>query len=223
MQNLYLFKIIRMKKFILSCCVLFMSVVAVAQQAFEGKTKFKKNEIAAIVCEMQGERKLTEKAIVDNLEAKYGKSKSEKDFNVFKGVKIPELGPDTYDIYVLVEKKSKKEDDKSLVYVAISMGNENFVSSAANLALMENAKKFTQSMLPWVAAADLERQIKNQEEEVKKAERKHSNSVEDGQDLEKRKAKIEKEIEENKRDQETKKSEAEKQKQILEALKSKRK
>ncbi len=210
-----------MKKLILYVILLCTINIGKAQQAFESTISFKKVNVPAVQMEANSVKKITEKSVMDNLERRIGKSKSEKDFSLFKGVRVPEIGPDIYDIYVMVD-KLKANKEKSLITMMVSMGNENFISNITNPEVFANAKRYVEGMLPWVASGDLERQIKDQEEEVKKSEKKYNNSIDDGNDLQKRKANIERDIEQNKNDQATKKNELEKQRQILEALKMKK-
>jgi hypothetical protein len=210
-----------MKKLLLSTLLLCSICVIKAQQAFESSTSFKKANVPSIQIEANSVEKISKKSVMDNLERRIGKSKDEKGFSVFKGVRVPEIGPDVYDIYVMVD-KLKANKEKSIITMMVSMGNENFVSNLTNPEVFNNAKRYVEGMLPWVASGDLERQIKDQEDEIKKAEKKYNNSIDDGNDLQKRKANIERDIEQNKNDQATKKNELEKQRQILEALKMKR-
>ena len=74
-----------------------------------------------------------------------------------------------------------------------------------------------------VAAYDLEQQIANQENEIKKAEKKSNNLIDEGNDLQKRLKKINEDIQTNIKDQADQVKEVERQKQALENLKSLRK
>ena len=70
---------------------------------------------------------------------------------------------------------------------------------------------------------DLEQQIIAQEDAIKKADKKSANLIDDGVSLEKKRKNIEQDIADNKKNQANQLVEIEKQKQILEVLKGKRK
>jgi hypothetical protein len=105
----------------------------------------------------------------------------------------------------------------------LSKGYDNFTNETADPALFANAKTFVNNLVNVTAAADLERQIAEQESIVKKADKKYNSSVDEGGDLEKKKRQIEQDIQDNIKDQANKKAEAASQLQILETLKAKRK
>ena len=70
---------------------------------------------------------------------------------------------------------------------------------------------------------DLEMQINDQQDAVNKADKKYNNLIDEGQGLEKKRISIEKDIENNKKDQANQLTDIDKQKQLLETLKSSRK
>ena len=67
------------------------------------------------------------------------------------------------------------------------------------------------------------KRVLDAEESVKKAEKRYNNAVDDGNDLEKRRRKIEDDIAQNKKDQEQRRIEVDRQKQALEAARNRRK
>ncbi|UEG51089.1 hypothetical protein LK994_06320 [Ferruginibacter lapsinanis] len=212
-----------MKKFILvSLSLLFINVFTKAQSTV-GSVAFDKVNQSAVIGEFAFEENTTAEAIKAKFKSLGYSSKSSKGFDVYKGVKLAELGPDTYDLYVKVDRKSKKERDRSVVYLLITKGYDNFASEATDATLFANAKTFVNNLVVNIVATDLEKQIEEQENAVKKAEKKYNNAVDDGNNLEKKKRQLEQDIIDNQKDQANKKSEAEAQRQILETLKGKRK
>ncbi len=165
---------------------------------------------------------ITEDAVISKMKSLGYGYKSSKGFDVFKMVKLPELGSETYDLYYKVERKSKKEKDKSVLTLLISTGYENFINDTTGAEVLSRAKKYANELLETIAAYSLEKQIEEQVDAVRKAEKKYNNSVDNGADLEKKKRNIEADIEDNKKDQAAKKAEMESQRQVLETLKSKR-
>jgi hypothetical protein len=212
-----------MRKLILFFAVLFCLQHTANAQAVSGQSDYNKNMYNAITNEYPFGEGTTDDAIVAKFKALGYSCKNDNDYRVFKGVKIPELGPDTYDLYFRTDKKNKKEKDKSVVYMLISKGNQNFVHEAAEPALFANAKTYLNNLVADVQANDLEKQIAGQEEIVKKANKKLSNLTDDGQDLVKKQNKIAQQIADNKNDQTDQQKEVQQQQQILDNLKAKRK
>lgn len=210
-----------MKKIFLSALVILLSTGAFAQ-ARTITTEYQKNMQPAVETEVPFPEKTVMKSIIDKMEKLGYKGKETKGYTVFKGVRLQELGPDSYDLYFKTDKKAKQKD-ATIVTMLVSSGYEKFLGEADNAELIENAKTFLNKQTATSEAYDLEMQIKDQEEVTKKAEKKLANLVEDGEDLQKKKAKLEKDIEENIKKQADQKAEIEKQQQIFETLKGKRK
>jgi hypothetical protein len=163
------------------------------------------------------------KTIIENIEKRGYRGKDNKGYTVFKGVMIPEIGPVAYDLYFKTDRKSRKEKDITILTMMVSSGFEKFIGDTTDSKVIDNAKTFLNNQTAAVIAYDLELQVKEQEELTAKADKKYNNLVEDGQDLLKKKEKLEKDIADNTQKQAEQKAEAEKQRQILDTLKGKRK
>lgn len=164
-------------------------------------------------------------AIIDTLnKLGYKSSKDkDKDYIVFKGVRLAALGEGSYDLYFNTDRMSKREKDKSTLYMLISKGYDNFISDETDHSVIEGAKNFLNGLTDMTAAYDLELQIKDQQETLQKAERKLQSLKNDADDLQKKKQKIEQDIADNQKAQIDQQSEIEKQKGILGTLIGKRK
>lgn len=211
-----------MKKLFLLSAILFLAMGAFAQ-AHLATADYQKTMQPAVEIEMPFPEKTVMKSVIDKIEKRGYKAKEAKGYTVFKGVMMPEIGPDAYDLYFKTDRKSRKEKDITILTMMVSSGFEKFIGDSTNSAVIEKAKTFLNGHTEATVAYDLELQIKDQEEVTTKADKKMANLVEDGQDLVKKKEKIEKEIEDNKRKQADQKGEAEKQAQIFSTLKAKRK
>jgi hypothetical protein len=211
-----------MKKTLLICFLSFCFQNYTHAQSVITKAEYNKTMQSAVTNEFPFEKATTEDAIVAKLKALGYSPKSSKGYSVYKMVKLPELGTETYDLYFSADKKSKKEKEKSIVTLLISKGYDNFVNDTTGAEVLANGQKFLNNLLASIAAYDLEKQISAQEDIVKKTEKKYNNAVDDGASLEKKKKSIEEDIEKNKKDQVNKKAEADAQLQILETLRSKR-
>lgn len=213
-----------MMKSLLSLLSFFFISVITAAQSYSGMVAYNKTQQPAVICEFPYPPGMVEDAIKNKMEKLGYSGKEAKGFRGFKGAKIAEISNEAMlDLYFKVEKKSRKEKDASVVYLLLSKGYENFMTDAADGPTMNNAKMFMNNLRATVEAYGLELEIAAQEEAVKKAEKKFTGLVDDGQDLEKKKRNIEKEIEDNKTSQTRQQEEWNKQKQILETLRARRK
>ena len=206
-----------MKRMIVFVLILALFANAGAQSR-TGTVEYQKTDREAIIHEVPFSEDMITKAIQDTLEKMGYKGKESKGFIVYKGVKMPELGSEAYDLYFSVDKKSKKEKDVSKVTLMISTGFDNFITEKSHPALVRNAKTYLDSLRNTIAIYDRNQQIAEQEEVVKKLEKKVSGLSDDGEDLQKKKKKLEKEIEDNIKEQADRQKELEKQRQVLSTL-----
>ncbi|HMX81557.1 MAG TPA: hypothetical protein PLG91_14645, partial [Ferruginibacter sp.] len=117
------------------------------------------------------------------------------------------------------DKKSRKEKSSSHVTMMISTGFEEFVTEKSHPELVHNAKAYMDNLRHTVALYDHNVQIAEQEEAVRKVEKKMEDLAEEAQDLQKKMKKLEKEIDDNNKQQADQQKELEKQRQILSTLK----
>jgi hypothetical protein len=192
-------------------------------QSHTETVKYQKIDRQAVVNDMPFPEKTVRNAIDNKMEQLGYKGKESKGFVVYQSVKMTELGKDAYDLYFMADKKSRRDKDNSILTLMISKGFDAFAADSSDAALMSNAKEYLNNIKTMIGAYDLEQQIIGQEDAIKKADKKYSNTVEDGISLEKKKKNIEKDIEDNKKDQASQQAEIEKQRQILETLRGKRK
>ncbi len=183
------------------------------------KVEYQKTDREAIVHELPFEEDMVSKAIQDTLEKLGYKGKETKGFTVYKGVKLAALGSGTYDLYFAVDKKSKKEKGVSNVTMMISTGFDDFVTEKSHPELVRNAQTYIHGLRNVVAVYDHGVQVAEQEEAIRKVEKKIEDLAEEAQDLQKKKKKLEKEIDDNSKEQADQQKELEKQRQILTTLK----
>jgi hypothetical protein len=211
-----------MKGFIFLASLFFYSAGTFAQARMV-TTQYQKSMQPAIEVEVPYAEKTVNNSLIERFENRGYKSKESKGYLIFKGVKLSDLGPDEYDIYFKVDQKSRKEKETSIITMLISSGYEKFIGESDNPELYENARKFLNQQTSISAAHDLELQIKDQEEVLKKEDKKLASLVTDSVNLQKKKTKLDLDIEENSKKQELQKAEIEKQKLIFEKLAARRK
>jgi hypothetical protein len=185
--------------------------------------EYQKVSRQAIVNDFPFYEKTTRNGIEDKFQKMGYKGKEVKGYNVYRGVRLAELGPDSYDLYFMVDKKSRKDKDNSIVTMLISKGLETFVADSTDATLMANSKKYVEDLKQAILAYDLELQIAEQDNAVKSSEKDQKKLINTGMELQDDKTKLERKIEENIKAQADQKIEVEKQRQILETLKAKRK
>lgn len=181
--------------------------------------EFKDVQRPSVVHEFSFPEKTVARAIDEKMQKLGYKGKESKGFIVYNGVTLSELGSQPLDMYFKINGKR----ENTTVNLMLSKGNENFVSELDDASTINRAKSFMDSLAAGIEAYDLEQQIANQENDLKKAEKKYEKLVNDADDLQKAKKRIENNIEENLKDQKNQQAEIEKQRQIFETLKSKRK
>ena len=176
---------------------------------------------------VQNEFSFTDKTVTNAIDDKLGKlgykGKDTKGYTVYKGVTLPELGSQPYDLYFKIDRKSRKEKDVAVVNLLISTGNENFISDATDPGTMGKAKNYLDNLRSSIEAYDLQQQINQQQDAVAKAEKKYKSLMDDADDLQKKKRKLEQQIEDNLKDQKNQQDEIQKQRQLLESIRSRQK
>lgn len=210
-------------KHILVMAVCLVTAQLATAQATTATVEYLKINRQAVVNDIPFPEKTIKDAIDNKMQQMGYKGKESKGFMVYKAVRLPELGSESYDLYFMADRLSRKNKDNSTLTMLISKGYDNFAADSTDGSLMKNAKTYLDSIRNMIAAYDLELQIQAQEDAVGKADKKYNNLIEEGESLEKKRKSIEKDIEDNKKDQANQKTEAEKQKQILETLRGKRK
>lgn len=210
-----------MKQFFIGALLLVTAAYSNAQNIYSGNVEFDKTTQQGTIAEYNYTEDLVSNVLISEIEKSAGKSKSVKGFQLFKGVHINEISPDAIDLYVKIDRKSKKEKDKSVVYVLVSKGYDNFVTTASDASVFDNTKTFLQNITTKFAASDLSSQITEQEKLVKKEQKKLDGYSDDIKDMEKKIRKLNDDIEDRKKDIEKQKSEVSKQQGILDVLKSK--
>jgi hypothetical protein len=191
-------------------------------QSYEGSVSFDKKDTKAMVIEFPYSASLVEDAIVQKLERQGYKKKEAKGFLVYKNVIFTDISQEPADYMIRVERKSRKEKDESVVYFLISRNDENLIERGDAL-VNSNAKIFLNRLTPDVEAYNLEQEINTQEDAVTKVEKKLKSLQSDQQSMEKKLKGIQDDLKENEKDQGAQQKELDKQKEVLDAMKTKRK
>lgn len=191
-------------------------------QSYEGTVDYQKKNETAIIIEFPYPPSVVEDAIIDKMERLGYKKKESKGFLLFKNAILTDISAEPADYMIRVDRKSRKDKDESIVYLLVNRNDENIVARRDAL-LNSNAKTFLNKLAPEVDAYNLEVQIKDQENVVSKAEKKFKDLQDDQESMEKKIKKLQEDLKDNAKDQDNQQKEIERQKQLLEAMKGKRK
>jgi hypothetical protein len=218
-----------MKKLLTALVIVQLFSTAIFAQAYESTTDYNKKKQAAFAIDYNYSEEAVENAIIKKMDklgyngkAEKGLFNKDKGFTVYKNATITEISSKPMDYVIKVDQKSRKENDKAIVYLIILKDGENAMT---NLDAYDigHAKSFLNDLLPEVEAANLELQISAQEDVLVKANKKFKNLQADKEDMEKKIKKLQDDIQKNLKDQDDSQKDIESQKKSLEDLKYKRK
>ncbi|MGC4037329.1 MAG: hypothetical protein QM764_15320 [Chitinophagaceae bacterium] len=218
-----------MKKMILSFVAIIGVINLVSAQAYEGTAQYDKKKRNAVIIEYPYTAEAVQNAIDQKMQKLGYRGKEEKGlfngdkgFTVYSKAYLPEISDDALDYIIKVERKSKREDDKSILYL-ITMKGDADQSTLLKADGIEKAKSFLNDFTPNIEVANLELKIKAQEDEVAKSEKKLKKLQDDQSDLEGKVKKLQDNLKDNAKDQETTTKEIETLKLALESLRGQRK
>jgi hypothetical protein len=211
-----------MKKIFFSLFILLGFSIMASAQAYEGTIQYDKKKQRAVVIDYPYSAEAVQNAIVKKMELLGYKAKEEKGllnkdkgFLIYKNAYVTDISNDRMDYMVKVERKSRKEEDAAVLYIIMNKDGQNALDQLDAYGV-DRAKSFLNNMMPDIEAANLELQIKAQEEVIAKAEKKLRGLKDD-------QASLEKKLQDNKLDQDNTQKDIENQKQALGTLIGKRK
>jgi hypothetical protein len=219
-----------MRSYFLFLCIAFCFSSTIFSQAYEGTIEYDKRKQQAFVIDYPYPPEAVENALIKKMELMGYKGKAEKGmfnkdkgFRVYKDAFVTDISEGSMDYVFKIESKSRKEDDKSVIYMVIldkDGANAKLLFAAEGVA---KAKSFLNNLQPMMEEAGLELEIRNQEEGVTKAEKKLKDLKDDKESMEKKIKKLEEDIKDNIKEQEDLLKAIENQKKILEVMRGKRK
>jgi hypothetical protein len=178
-----------MKLFILTAFALFITGAGAFAQTdpIEGTIEYQKGVKRAAVIELPFAPDVVEGALKQHLAKTGVKEERLKGMQVFKNARLTPTDGEAADLYFKVEKKSRRDDNSSVVYLIMGRPNENVALRTADDAYrIQDAKAFLGSFQPQAATFELERNISRNEDNIKKSERKMSDLQDDRKRLEKK-------------------------------------
>jgi hypothetical protein len=185
-----------MKFFILSAIILLANLKLFAQaDPIEGTIEYQKGEKRAAIVEVPYPPELVEGALKDYLAKSGVKEERLKGMQVFKNARLSPTDGEVADLYFRVERKSRKEDNASIVYLIMGRPNENVALRTPDDAYrIQDAKLFLSKLQPQAQTYELERNISQNEENIKKSEKKLNDLQDDRKRLDKKISEQEQEL-----------------------------
>ncbi|MEO6313400.1 MAG: hypothetical protein ABIU63_17375 [Chitinophagaceae bacterium] len=193
-----------MKKLV-TVWVSLMTVLALAAQpqATEGKIEFQKTQQPAAFITVPYPDDVVEKAIEDYMSRKGAKSGSNSGFKLYRSYKLSSTQENNSDLYFKVNRKSRSEKDVSVIALVVGKSTEDIktrkLDSSGNT--LEGAKELLTDMVPALEAYNLNVQIDDQQDVIKKAKKKYDGLIDDEKDANNKIKDLEQKLAQNKLDQ----------------------
>ena len=212
-----------MKKFF--TLILLLCAVIVHSQSSPANISFNKQDKYGLMLTLPYKETVAEGAILENLkktgydvETKgkfFWKQNTINGFHTFKNVN---LNNNLVDLYFKVDQKRKRSEE-STIYLLVSKGEENFISSA-DTDVYEAAREFLDGFITHTAVHKLNLDIEVQENAVKDAEKKFTRLKDDEKDMEKKIERLQDDLKKNREQQGNQEKLIELEKKKLEDLKT---
>ena len=197
----------------------------------EAKTaniEFNGGKYIGYLLELNAPPDIVEEAIKQRFKLQGAKPKETKGFMVYRNVLLPMVdAAKPMDAFIKVERKSRKEKEQTTVYLITALPGEipedKLKSDAAKSApgLNEKSRFFLTGMVPDIKLGVYNKDVVEQQSQLKKEEKKLANLVDDYSDMEKKLKKLQSDIEFNKKAQERQIADIGKAKNTLNDLLSK--
>jgi len=196
--------------FLLLCSVQLFS------QSRQGTVEYDKTQVPCYIIDLPYSTSVAEDAIKDRFKKMGVNGKEKKGFMEFRNVIIPEISSNPVDALIKIERPSRKEKDQSVLYMIVNpVGLTNTTSNTPVQDFATGSNTFLVSLAGNTQDYSLELEIKNQDDEVKKAEKKYKNLVDDADDMQKKLKKLQDDIADNIKKQQQQSAEVQKQKDAL--------
>lgn len=202
-------------------------------RSYDGVVEYQKIRLAARIFEFNYPAKDLDKAIGSYLELRGGKVRNVKGLNVAKGVLLHESENKLYDVYYKVDGKGGRDavstlsviladPDEDILLRAQPETGASSVTQAHPVFAGAGAVGFFDGLGASVGDYEHGKAVAACEEELRKAEKRYSSLVDEGQSLVKKRQKLEQDIADNTDAQAKQAKEVEKARLILEQIKAKR-
>jgi hypothetical protein len=193
----------------------------VFSQSGEGKIEYQKGDKVAAVIELPYSYMIVEGGIKEFMEKKGGTNSRSKGFEVYRSTHA--LDGELCDIHCKVDRKIESNRESSVIYMLIGRPGENIAARpSTDHFKVDEAKELLNKLASSIDGYSLEVQIKKQEEQVKKAEKRLLSLKDDEYELERKIKALQDKLALNKNDQMVQTEELNKQKDALNVIVNKK-
>jgi len=193
----------------------------VFSQSGEGKIEYQKGDKIAAVIELPYTYSIVEGGIKEFMEKKGSKTDRYKGFDVYRSTHA--LDGELCDIHCKVDRKIESNRESSVIYMLIGRPGENIAARPSNDHFkVDEAKELLNKLASSIDGYNLDVQIKKQEEQVKKAEKRLLSLKDDEYELERKIKALQDKLALNKNDQMVQTEELNKQKDALNVIVNKK-
>ena len=206
-----------MKKIILVVACFIAAQFSIAQ-AYDGSVDYLKKSQAAVIAEYKYPQETVEKSLKDKLERLGLKVKSSKGFLVAYNAVIGSISSNQMEYAFQVDRKSKREKETTVISMVMNVADVNATADNAS-----KAKDFLNELAPAIDALNIDNMVGDQTTVLEKTQKKNKNLQEDIESLEKKIRNYQDDLAKTKRQQEDQVKEVQRQQEILDTIKAKRK
>jgi hypothetical protein len=193
-------------------------------QSVEGRVDYLKSKYRAAVLEVPYPPEQVEDAFDQYMKKKGSPGTSVKGMRLYRNVKMDALKNFYGDMYVNIEKKSRREKEATTISVVVGRPNETISSRSPDddYGLAES-KQFLNKMVDEISAHSIGVAIAAQEELLKKSERKYNDLIMDSTDLIKKQTELNEKMAKNAEFLKSQRAALSKDKEALQELMSRKK
>lgn len=194
-----------------------------AQTASITRIQYQKGDKPAALITVPYSPEIVEGALKNRISKVGVKEERLKGMLVYKGGRLTPTDGEVVDFYFRIDRKGKKDDNTSDVYLILGRPNENVaLRTEQDNYRVNDAKQFLESLTPDLEAFKLESDIAAQEEQIRKSEKTLKGLLDDQSSYESRIRELQDKLNQNKIDQNALQAELNKQRTLRDALLSKR-
>ena len=206
-----------MKKILVALAVMTFCAGVYAQTAVETGVEFDKKKVNSVAITYNDFGvDLVKGALQARMEKVAAlKGSNAKGWRAYLAQPFPEIGNMNFDIYTMVTEVGKKKDKATVVYMLVSKGNENFISSSTDPEIIENVKNFLSNFTAYVREYSIQLKIKEQEGVGEKLKKEYDSMTSDRDKMKSQIKDLEKKISAKEDDMQKKQEEIKKAEEVL--------
>ncbi len=213
-----------MKKILLLILSSVISCLAPAQSR-ETTLEYQKTQQPAAVIELPYTEEVVQGAIKSQFDKQGAKITSSKGLMIVKNASV-NVGKEKQilDLYFKIDRKSRQDKEVTVIHLAAGHAGENIAARLPDDKFgLAESQAYLNAIGPDIENHSVGLRVTEQEDVIKKADKKYASLKADSIDYQKRKIALEQKIADNSQSQKNQRAEMERQQEVLEALKARRK